>query len=92
MNYYHLDISVYPNEIQLKEDKEIRKIEEKNIDNLESNILKKIPSEWSDYETILPEPMDLTHLKLMKLLKYGKIALLNNPMALINKKKRNIKH
>ena len=65
-------------------------IKYKKVDNLESSILKKIPSEWSNYETILPEPMDLTHLKFMKLLKYGKIALLNNPMALF-KNKRNIK-
>tara|TARA_Y100001970_G_C14252537_1_gene872875 strand:+ start:3961 stop:4797 length:837 start_codon:yes stop_codon:yes gene_type:complete len=66
-------------------------VKSKNINNLDSNILKKVPIEWSDYETILPEPMDLTHLKFMKLLKYGKIALLNNPMALFKKKKRNIK-
>ena len=66
-------------------------IKPKSIDDLKFNILKKIPSEWSDYETILPEPIDLTHIKFMKLLKYGKIALLNNPMALFNKKKRNIK-
>ncbi len=65
-------------------------IKYKKVDNLESSILKKIPSEWSNYETILPEPMDLTHLKFMKLLKYGKIALLNNPMAIF-KSKRNIK-
>jgi hypothetical protein len=66
-------------------------IKPKSIDDLKFNILKKIPNEWSDYETILPEPIDLTHIKFLKLFKYGKIALLNNPMALFNKKKRNIK-
>ena len=66
------------------------KIKPKNSVNLKFNILNKIPDEWKNYETILAEPIDLTNLKFMKLLKYGKLALINNPMAFF-KKKRNIR-
>ena len=49
------------------------------------NSLREIPEEWSDYDTIIGDEMSLTHLKLMKVLKYGKLALLRNPKAILNK-------
>jgi len=54
------------------------------------NILREIPSEWNNYETILGDHVSLTKLKLMKVLKYGKLALLRNPRAVF-KKGRNIR-
>jgi len=58
--------------------------------DLKLNIVDEIPQEWKSYDTILADPIDLTNLKLMKVIKYGKLALINNPMALF-KKKRNIR-
>ena len=57
---------------------------------LENEILKKIPFEWENYETILPNPIDIKGLKFMKVMKSGKLAMLRNPKALL-KKNRNIK-
>ena len=44
------------------------------INNLSNDILKEVPNEWEKYETIIGNKFDLTGLKLMKLLKYGKIS------------------
>ena len=52
------------------------------INNLSNDILKEVPNEWEKYETIIGNKFDLTGLKLMKLLKYGKISFLRNPKAL----------
>ena len=49
------------------------------------NVLQEIPDEWSNYDTILGDKMDLTHLKFMKVSKYGKLALLRNPKAIFKK-------
>ena len=52
--------------------------------------LKKVPDEWNNFDTILADKIDLTNLKLMKVLKYGKLALLRNPKAIF-KEGRNIR-
>ena len=57
---------------------------------IEEEILNNIPNEWSDYDTILPEKINIQGLKIMKVVKFGKLALLNNPKAIF-KKNRNIK-
>ena len=57
---------------------------------IEDEVIKDIPSEWFNYETILPTPINVQGLKLMKVLKSGKLALINNPKAIF-KKNRNIK-
>ena len=38
---------------------------------LENEILKKIPFEWENFETILPDPIDIQGLKFMKVIKSG---------------------
>ena len=38
--------------------------------------------EWEKYEAIIGNKFDLTGVKLMKLLKYGKISFLRNPKAI----------
>ena len=67
---------------------------EKNISENNSKfydkILQKIPNEWEDFDTILGDHIQLKFKK-MKILKYGKLALLKNPKALYSKKYRNIK-
>ena len=58
--------------------------------NIESQVLQKIPTEWSGYDAIIGEPIFVNHLKVMKALKYGKLALLRNPKAIF-KSKRSIR-
>ena len=57
---------------------------------IENEILKDIPREWENYETILPTPINIQGLKFMKVIKSGKLAMLKNPSAIF-KKNRNIK-
>ena len=61
----------------------------KNV-NFKNKILDSIPNEFEKYDVILGNKIDLSNLKFMKLIKYGKLALLNNPMAIF-RKGRNIK-
>ena len=58
--------------------------------NIYENVLQKIPQEWEGYETILGEKITTREVKLMKLLKYGKMALVKNPKSIMAKY-RNIK-
>ena len=53
-------------------------------------VIQEIPKEWDNYETILGDHIKL-EFKLMKILKYGKKALINNPKAIFSKKSRNIR-
>ncbi len=53
----------------------------KNKD-LSSILLQSLPEEWKGYETIIGEPINLKRVKLIKLIKYGKLALLRNPKDL----------
>ena len=43
---------------------------------IENKILGKIPADWDNYETILANHVYIDGLKLMKVLKYGKVAFL----------------
>ena len=54
-------------------------------------VIQEIPKEWDNYETILGDHIKL-EFKLMKILKYGKKALINNPKAIFSKKSRNIRY
>ena len=56
----------------------------------ENKILKEIPKEWNEYDVILAEKINLEKIKLIKIIKYGKLALLKNPKSLFSKG-RNIK-
>ena len=53
-------------------------------------ILKKVPNEWNDYDVILANKVSMNDIKLIKIIKNGKLALLNNPKAIF-KFGRNIK-
>tara|TARA_B100001121_G_C18221303_1_gene403776 strand:- start:46 stop:540 length:495 start_codon:yes stop_codon:yes gene_type:complete len=46
---------------------------------------------WRDYESIITEPIDLTNIKISKLLKRGLKNIIFKPSILFNKKQRNIK-
>jgi hypothetical protein len=60
---------------------------QKEIDDKTSinSLLKKVPEEWSNYETIIGEPIILKKPKVTKILKYGKLALLKNFNELFKK-------
>ena len=50
----------------------------KDIENI---ALKEVPYEWGDFETILGDEIFLNKIKLIKIIKYGKLSLLRNPKA-----------
>ena len=60
------------------------------INNLKNEILRNISSDLDSYDVILGDRIDLTNLKWMKVIKYGKISFLRNP-SVIFKNKRNIR-
>ncbi len=60
------------------------------ITDLKDAVLKNVSSDWSNYEVILGDDMDLTKIKWIKVFKYGKISFLRNPLIIL-KKKRNIR-
>ena len=66
------------------------KNEDINFNNLNSKILKEIPKEFDNYETILGTPFFVNRFKPMKFIKNGFKIFIKNPFLFFNKKKRNI--
>ena len=62
-----------------------------NSNNIQDLVLREYNQEWSDYEAIIGEPISIGGTKLIKVIKYGKLALLRNPGAILFKKGRNIR-
>jgi hypothetical protein len=60
--------------------------EKKKIKNKRSinSLLKHVPKSWKYYDVIIGEPLILHKPKLMKMLKYGKIAMLKNIKEIFN--------
>jgi hypothetical protein len=59
--------------------------------NIKEIVLQEAHREWEDYETIIGKPISVGGTKLIKVLKYGKLALLMNPKAIFFKEGRTIK-
>ena len=53
-------------------------------------ILREVPEIWNNYDVILADKVYMDNIKLIKIFKYGKLALINNPKSIF-KKNRNIK-
>ena len=53
-------------------------------------ILREVPETWNNYDVILANEISMDNIKLIKIIKYGKLALLNNPRSFF-KKGRNIR-
>ncbi len=66
------------------------KNEEVNFNNLSSKVLKGIPDEFDQYESILVTPFFVNQFKPMKFLKRGFKTFIKKPFLLFNQKKRNI--
>ena len=54
-------------------------------------VLKEYQPEWSRYDAIVGEPIFVGKTKIMKVLKYGKMAMIRNPLAMFSLKGRNIR-
>ena len=61
-----------------------------NKKEVEDIVLKEIPKEWENFDTVIGQHFYLNNLKLSKLLKHGKISLIRNPYAFF-KSRRNIR-
>ncbi len=62
-----------------------------NTKNLKDLVLQELSPEWSGYEAIIGKPIFVGGTKLMKIIKYGKMAILKNPKAIFSKKGKSIK-
>jgi len=65
--------------------------EEVNLNKLKDKVLKKIPDNFSKYDSILIKPMYINQWKPMKFLKKGLSIVLKKPTVLFNKNKRNLR-
>ena len=65
-----------------------KKIEDGNVKDL---VLQELHKEWENYDAIIGKPISVGGTKLIKALKYGKLALMNNPKAIFSKKGRTIR-
>ena len=54
-------------------------------------MLKEIPKQYEDYESILGEPLFINNFKFTKFLKKNFIKMIKNPNLFFDKNKRNIK-
>mgnify|MGYP000014613511 FL=1 len=61
-----------------------------NIESLNGQVLKQIPREYENYDTILTEPMFVNQWRTMKFIKMGLKIFIKNPLLIFNKKKRNL--
>ena len=60
-------------------------------DKLHDLVIKNYNPNWSNYDAIIGEPIFVGSTKFMKIIKYGKLALLRNPMSIFSKKGRTIR-
>ena len=61
-----------------------------NIDNINNQVLKQIPKEFENYESILGEAMFVNQWRTMKFLKTAMKIFMKKPILILNKKKRNL--
>ena len=62
-----------------------------NSNNLKDLVLQKPPTDWNGYDAIIGEPIFIGGTKLMKILKYGKLALLRNPKSIFSSRGKTIR-
>ena len=61
-----------------------------NIDSINNQVLKQIPKEFENYESILGEAMFVNQWRTMKFLKTAMKIFMKKPILILNKKKRNL--
>ena len=62
-----------------------------NLVQLKESVLKEIPKQYENYESILGEPLFINNFKFTKFLKKNFIKMIKNPNLFFDKSKRNIK-
>ena len=62
-----------------------------DFDKFSNSLLKKIPDNYEDYESILGEPLFVNQFKLSKFLKHNFKTMIKNPILFLDKKKRNLR-
>ena len=62
-----------------------------DFNNFSDNLIKNIPREYENFESILGEPLYINQLKISKFLKKDFVNIIKNPSLLYDKNKRNIK-
>ncbi len=58
--------------------------------NIKNHLLNDVPNDWSNYDSILCEPIFVNNVKKMKLLKRGLRSVLKDPSILFNNKKQTL--
>jgi hypothetical protein len=71
--------------------KKNKEISIKKLDELNNQIIKDIPQEYKNYESILGEPIFINQFRLMKFFKKNFKTMIKKPSLFFNKNKRNIK-
>ena len=71
----------------------LKKVKEniKSLNHLNENILKEIPAELDNFDTILGEPFFVNQFRLTKFVKKNFNTMIKNPLLFFDKDKRNIK-
>ena len=62
-----------------------------DFDKFSNSLLKKIPDNYENYESILGEPLFVNQFKLSKFLKHNFKTMIKNPILFLDKKKRNLR-
>ena len=63
----------------------------KSLENFKEKIIKDIPEDFNNYESILGEPLFINQFKLAKFVKKNLSKFIKKPSLIFNEKKRNIK-
>ncbi len=71
--------------------KENFNIDNKNLENLNKNLLKEIPANYSQYESILGEPSFVNQFRFSKFVKKNFLTMIMKPSLFFYKNKRNLK-
>ncbi len=62
-----------------------------NLEDLNNNILREVPSDWESFDAILCDPIAVSPAKKIKIIKRGWKNILKDPGVFFNKKKQTIK-
>ena len=62
-----------------------------NSSNLKDLVIQEPDIEWKNYDAIIGEPIFVGETKIIKMIKYGKMAVIRNPKSLFSRKGRTIR-
>jgi hypothetical protein len=65
-----------------KDPKNFQRNNTNRYNEIKNIALNEIPTEWNNFDTILGDEIFLNEIKLIKIIKYGKLSLLRNPKAI----------